>query len=150
MTDKQIVIDGVDVSGCKKYKHEIVRCNATLKNMCFCGGRCTDKKNADCDFKQLKRKEQECEELKRELQAQRDFTAHEQKLIYCVAYDETCKTGNDCKQEKCIFKDNIKLKQALAEIKEIAENSCCLQPISTCEEYERYDCSRRKEENKTQ
>ena len=68
------------------------------------------------------RKTQECEELKKELQAQRDFTAHEQKLIYCVAYDETCKTGNDCKQGKCIFKDNIKLKQTLAEIKEIAEN----------------------------
>ena len=62
MTDKQIIIDGVDVSGCKKYEHEIVRCNATLKNMCFCGGRCTDKKNADCYFKQLKRKEQECQQ----------------------------------------------------------------------------------------
>ena len=67
MTDKQIIIDGVDVSGCKKYEHEIVRCNATLKNMCFCGGRCTDKKNADCYFKQLKRKEQECEKYKQTL-----------------------------------------------------------------------------------
>ena len=132
MTDKQIIIDGVDVSGCKKYEHEIVRCNATLKNMCFCGGRCTDKKNADCYFKQLKRKEQECEELKRELQAQRDFTAHEQKLIYCVAYDETCKTGNDCKQEKCIFKDNIKLKQTLVEIKEILQSDYCTE-IASCE-----------------
>ena len=64
MTDKQIIIDGVDVSGCKKYEHEIVRCNATLKNMCFCGGRCTDVKNANCYFKQLKRKEQECNKLK--------------------------------------------------------------------------------------
>ena len=89
----------------------------------------------------LKRKEQECEELKRELQAQRDFTAHEQKLIYCVAYDETCKTGNDCKQEKCIFKDNIKLKQTLAEIKKIVHKSVIggtkqqiLRKISECEE----------------
>ena len=60
MTDKQIIIDGVDVSRCKKYEHEIVRCNATLKNMCFCGGRCTDKKNADCYFKQLTREKREC------------------------------------------------------------------------------------------
>ena len=67
MTDKQIIIDGVDVSGCKKYEHEIVRCNATLKNMCFYGGRCTDKKNADCYFKQLKRKEQECNKYKQTL-----------------------------------------------------------------------------------
>ena len=74
MTDKQIIIDCVDVSGCKKYEHEIVRCNATLKNMCFCGGRCTDKKNADCYFKQLKRKEQECEELKAEVKKQKEIT----------------------------------------------------------------------------
>ena len=67
MTDKQIIIDGVDVSGCKKYEHEIVRCNATLKNMCFCGGRCTDEKNADCYYKQLKRKEQECNKYKQTL-----------------------------------------------------------------------------------
>ena len=74
MTYKPIIIDGVDVSGCKKYEHEIVRCNATLKNMCFCGGRCTDKKNADCYFKQLKRKEQECEELKAEVKKQKEIT----------------------------------------------------------------------------
>ena len=59
MTDKQIIIDGVDVSGCKKYGHEIIRCNTTLKNICFCGGRCTDKKNSDCDYKKLKRAEYE-------------------------------------------------------------------------------------------
>ena len=114
MTDKQI-IDGVDVSGCAYITYrdsENPICSETGQ---YCKG------YDICYFKQLKRKEQECEELKKELQAQRDFTAHEQKLIYCVAYDETCKTGNDCKQEKCIFKDNIKLKQTLAEIKEIAE-----------------------------
>ena len=80
-------------------------------------------------YKELKA---ENEELKKELQAQRAFTRHEQKLIYCVAYDETCKTGNDCKQKKCIFKDNIKLKQTLTEIKEILEihkdNKCAICP----------------------
>ena len=65
MTDKQIIIDGVDVSGCKKYEHEIVRCNATLKNMCFCGGRCTDKKNADCYYKKWKRAEQKLDNIKK-------------------------------------------------------------------------------------
>ena len=121
MTDKEIIIDGVDVSECEKLGETIdgITCGLgkrirfankiiTKHNLC--------KNNPNCYYKQLKRKEQECEELKKELQAQRDFTAHEQKLIYCVAYDETCKTGNDCKQEKCIFKDNIKLKQTLADI----------------------------------
>ena len=65
---------------------------------------------------QLKRKEEEYEELKKELQAQRNFTAQEQRKIYCVAYDKTCETGNECKQKKCVFKDRLKYKQALDEI----------------------------------
>ena len=73
---------------------------------------------------QLNQLETENEVLKKELQAQRAFTAHEQKLIYCAAYDETCKTGNDCKQKKCIFKVNIKLKQTLTEIKEYLIKEC--------------------------
>ena len=58
---------------------------------------------------QLKRKEED-------LQAQRNFTAQEQRKIYCVAYDKTCETGNECKQKKCVFKDRLKYKQALNEI----------------------------------
>ena len=58
---------------------------------------------------QLNRKEEE-------LQAQRNFTAQEQRKIYCVAYDKTCETGNECKQKKCVFKDRLKYKQALDEI----------------------------------
>lgn len=135
MTDKQIIIDYENL--CANYSKEVGCYNtfdgSCIKEQCFTYRL----------LQLLKAKEQEYEELKRELQAQRDFTAHEQKLIYCVAYDETCKTGNDCKQEKCIFKDNIKLKQTLAEIKEIAEkrnyldyNECLddiLQKISECE-----------------
>ena len=58
---------------------------------------------------QLNRKEEE-------LQAQRNFTTQEQRKIYCVAYDQTCETGNECKQKKCVFKDRLKYKQALDEI----------------------------------
>lgn len=110
MTDKKII----DVTKCIHFNKSDISNGCT----CYWDGEC----NHFCYFKQLKRKEQECEELKKELQAQRAFTTQEQRKIYCVAYDETCKTGNDCKQEKCIFKDNIKLKQALAEIKEICNS----------------------------
>lgn len=58
-----------------------------------------------------------------ELQAQRNFTAQEQRKIYCVAYDKTCETGNECKQKKCVFKDRLKYKQALDEIEEIAKHN---------------------------
>lgn len=110
--------------------------NEKLKEQINC--RCFDPKNNNnrCisynriaedyerDLKQLNQLKEDNEELKKQLQAQHAFTRHEQKLIYCVAYDETCKTGNDCKQEKCIFKDNIKLKQTLTEIKEYLIKEC--------------------------
>ena len=142
MTNKETIIDGVDVAGCYFY----------YKGECRCEQNCIDDDKGEiieelfyrepehnkwecelsknCYYKQLNQLKEDNEELKKQLQAQCAFTRHEQKLIYCVAYDETCKTGNDCKQEKCIFKDNIKLKrkekecerleQALIQIKFLA------------------------------
>lgn len=66
----------------------------------------------------LKVKEQECEKLKESLKVWK--------------YSDV----------QHIFKIN-KYEQTLTEVKEIAENSCCLQPTSTCEEYENCnECSR--------
>ena len=160
MTDKKekIIIDGTDVSECKHFKIGTCLADYLLTDMNFSEAKCELCKN--CYYKQLKRKEQECEELKKEcerlknelstygatgicetcteksvlkcdqlekeneklkkkLQAQRNFTAQEQRKIYCVAYDKTCETGNECKQKKCVFKDSLKYKQTLTEIKEI-------------------------------
>lgn len=64
MTDKQITIDGVDVSGCDfcEWKSsDIPQCRtrlASFESTC---------KGYNCYYKQLKRKEQECEELKKTL-----------------------------------------------------------------------------------
>ena len=55
MTDKQIIIDGVDVAGCVRLQDDEISCDL--------GGECKGWEN--CYYKQLKRKEQECEELKR-------------------------------------------------------------------------------------
>ena len=128
MTDKQIIIDGVDVSGCKRYEHEIVRCNATLKNMCFCGGRCTDKKNADCYFKQLKRKEQECNKFYIQLKADEEYHEEEKNTLRKIIKN---------KEERNIelYKENNKLKQTLTEIKEIAKrmNNECFYNDFSCD-----------------
>lgn len=53
MTDKEI-IDGIDVSECYHLKYDHIGCDI---DETYCLG-------GDCYFKQLKRKEQECEELK--------------------------------------------------------------------------------------
>ena len=74
MTDKQIIIDGVDVSGCPYYidseggcsSHDC-ECIKCIHNVCF--------------YKDYKAKEQECEELKVTLK---------------VIADRPCLNINDC------------------------------------------------------
>ena len=70
MTDKQIIIDGVDVSGCSYYQYNM--CTATKDDYGDCSLCCQDYDMNDCYYKQLKRKEQECEELKHEVELMMD------------------------------------------------------------------------------
>lgn len=59
MTDKeQIIIDGVDVSECAIYR------SSQTRTLCCSGIYCKEQQFYNCYFKQLKRKEQECEDLK--------------------------------------------------------------------------------------
>ena len=62
MTDKQIIIDGVDVSGCAYITYRYSGKPICNESGMYCGG------YDICYYKQLKRKEQEYEELKKELQ----------------------------------------------------------------------------------
>ena len=109
--NKEIIIDGVDVSGCEHLYREI-DCLAHIDFSECCEGYnhsygyCP---NIDCYYKQLKRKEQECEELKEKLEA---------------VYDDCkgCSTCNEALYNANLYaKEYRKLKQTLTEIKEIAE-----------------------------
>ena len=71
MTDKQIIIDGVDVSKCPNHYNGWSALHRDHRPMCECGyDRECKPKDFECSHyvkcleKQLKRKEQECEELK--------------------------------------------------------------------------------------
>ena len=103
MTDKPIIIDGVDVSECKYFDCDSKECKSEY--YVRYGYEITEydscRENTNCYFKQLKRKEQECEELKSDLT---DLS----KII-------GCKNGTIL-----TFKEQLdKLKQTLTEIKEI-------------------------------
>lgn len=63
MIDKQIIIAGVDVSWCKYFCLNQTGNNCLNHNQGF-SMNCN---NNNCYYKQLKRKEQECEELKKDL-----------------------------------------------------------------------------------
>ena len=78
MTGKQIIIDGVNVSGCEKQGKTIagITCgngerirfaNEIITKHKLC------KDNPNYVYKQLKAKEQECEELKTEVKKQKEI-----------------------------------------------------------------------------
>ena len=82
MTDKQIIIDGVDVSGCDflakeddycsysgEYKHYKGQCGCSDEEMCKDHPNCFYKKA----LKQLKRKEQALDEIEEYLDAQQRY-----------------------------------------------------------------------------
>ena len=79
MTDKQTVIDGIDISGCEHVfihtslfnENTLVQCSAFfLENGDSC---CDCSDNPNCYYKQLKRKEQECKKLKQTLTEIKDY-----------------------------------------------------------------------------
>ena len=68
MTDKQIIIDGVDVSECPCIQSNNIGdvvCVRLARTSLYCEGQ-------PCYYKALERKEQECEELKKYLNQIRD------------------------------------------------------------------------------
>lgn len=115
MTDKQITIDGVDVSGCKYYvKNNGIEAQGCyeLTDLCECNKEnefCCN--NPNCHYKQYKRKEQECEKLYKWLpivtRLEEQFKSHEKaKGINCKTYAEQ------------VFTELDQLKEELQEIRE--------------------------------
>ena len=90
MTDKQIIIDGVDVISCNHFDINFKHCDI-LGRLC--------REHNNCYYKQLLRKEQESEELKKATITLAEGLNFRQQLVE-------------------------KLKQTLAKIKEIAKPFC--------------------------
>ena len=127
MTDKQIIIDGCDVSGCSLYednpKYRMWGTCDCMRSMVdqsgyddLAGAEC---KGYNCYYKQLKRKEQECAELKKwkeNVINLFDKTCRckylNKESAFCNFYNKECITIN-----QCLYKNQ----QTLTQIKEIAE-----------------------------
>lgn len=131
MTDKQIIIDGVDVSGCE-FLTKTVHCKAQMSILGTDTNKC--KCFPNCHFKQLKRKEQECEELKKEIAFGNNGTLSDK--IRAEVFKELNNENSQLKAENenwqkeywkleqgndFLAEKNSKLKGCLTEIKEIAE-----------------------------
>lgn len=116
MTDKQIIIDDVDVSGCgfiaKEDKYSLY--DRVYKGQCRCFNEEMCKDHPNCFYKkalkQLKCKEKECEELKR---IKNDFfkhaeVSHEAVLNKNKIIDEQAKELDQLKAENEELKKKIK------------------------------------------
>ena len=116
MTDKQIIINGCDVSGCDFLAQKDDYCSYSgvtyaYKGQCMCSDEEMCKEHPKCFYKkvlkQLKRKEQECEELRTERKN--------------LKWD----LENNIQVKNHAMEEINQLKQTLAEIKEIA--TCCIE-----------------------
>ena len=112
MTDKQIIIDGCNVSGCKWFTHnQLCECAIKPADDFHCHA------NPNCYYKQLKLKEQECERLKHDNGY--EVGALEKTIDNLKAEN---KHLNDLLNQA--LKDYEKARETLTEIKEIAKNGC--------------------------
>lgn len=126
MTDKQIIIDGVDVSGCE-YCLKMTKYRCTIQRDVY---KCLCEENPNCYFKQLARKTQECEELREyHNKCCEEFENEKKELL--EKYNQLSRdfySGKYCNVEKCKQLDQLKVEndkyeQTLIEIKEIAEEN---------------------------
>lgn len=104
MTDKQIIIDGVNVNECLFYQTNFEE-DYDVKIKHYCSNwhnSCESNNNSNCYYKQLKRKEQECEQEK----------ALKETYFTCYKAKHGDITGK-------LFK----LKQTLIDIKDIVEEN---------------------------
>ena len=112
MTDKeQIIIDGVNVSGCifiDEWKH-CNCCNTLITTIYPNATKCHEEQDLRCEtypnctFKLLARKTQECEELKSESFTREELITLQEKDIdrYRKALDEIEEVTKDLKQDLC-------------------------------------------------
>ena len=64
----EVIIDGVDISGCE-YCLKMTKYRCTIQRDVY---KCLCEENPNCYYKQLKRKEQECDELKHKVELMMD------------------------------------------------------------------------------
>ena len=138
-TATSLIIDGVDVSGCAYFWNKECRCtqdcidysgnNSTIKELFHKDtGIFADCENSpNCYYKQLKRKEQECEELTSKCSQLEEFTRKTKNIILKFAKGDILTFPDLSLEENCIAIQNQCLdpmRQIIQKIDEIQEENC--------------------------
>lgn len=137
MTDKQIIINGIDVSRCKHYKNRNCIADYCLTDMPFSEAKC--ELNTNCYYKQLKRKEQSEVKLVGQIQTICDFINNRPETFKGIygGVDKIITEYAERKEKECeklktqilsLQTTNIEelknYKQTLAEIKQMLKEIC--------------------------
>lgn len=91
MTDKPIIVNGIDVSGCE-YCLKMTKYRCTIQRDVY---KCLCEENPNCYYKQLKRKEQECEVIVAD--AEVTYTHLEHRIEMCDLLGKSLKV----KEQEC-------------------------------------------------
>ena len=130
MTDKQIIIDGVNIKDCKR--------RIGKDNYCRYYKRPCSENNFNCIWKKYLRKEQECEELKKELIKKDGVDTFFNTPIEGWSNDpcEICKYKQTLTEIKEIAEENIRIAdlEGLNGVYRRGLAEQILQKISECEE----------------
>lgn len=144
MTDKQIIINGVDVSKCKLYRDKVSFANGmTITDVCSiwiwqrdysglepsCIMKCHCSNNSNCYYKQLERKEQECERLNEERNEYFELMAIRTEVLAKIANKLGINTG--IIENKEIFNKIDQLKNTNKELRK--ESNISITKINECE-----------------
>ena len=138
MTDKQIIIDGVDITNCIHRATNKLCGDIDAYCRCYTGS-CKDISN--CYYKQLKRKEQECERSKiNNAQFIKDNQFLSERNSKLKAENEHLTEKEE--EARRYLKEAYKLNQTLAEIRDVAENReiFCENCSGGCDEFTCDDC----------
>ncbi|MDE6138562.1 MAG: hypothetical protein K2F57_03740 [Candidatus Gastranaerophilales bacterium] len=109
--DKEVIIDGVNVAGCKRFTTEQPHLGITCLDSLVLSPKCED--NPDCYFKQLQRLRAENEELKKKLERYKLYQEVEE---FIEKYSED-------KGKPTISYKLFRYKQALERVKEKAQEN---------------------------
>lgn len=132
MTDKEIIIDGCNVSECLFYQSNFEE-DYDVKIKHFCSNwhnSCESANNSNCYYKQLARKTQECEELKKEI-------INKNEKIKELRFSVSDLTNRLCYLNAEKSFRIVDLEQALNEIEKQARINCeeiCGKNYDTCKD----------------
>lgn len=111
MTDKQIIIDGIDVSGCPCIQSNNIGdvvCVRLARTSLYCEGQ-------PCYYKALERKEQECDQLKAEVKSKTEYIQEQREIINQYSKEiemyKKCQGKRASKREEELKAENDQLKR---------------------------------------